>query len=290
MAIEPRFHEVIKDGPIVTWKFSNPPRNLISPETGEELQQLVTEFDADAELRVGILTSATPGKFIQHFDVSAIIGWAEETSKLTAEELEALRASVPPPRGLYDYSSKPIICSINGPVEGGGCELAMYCDFRFISRDAFMGQPEVRGGFPPGYGVPRMIQLIGLGRTLELCMSARRVFPEEAERIGLVNKVCDPQDLESEVRKFAQLLASMPPQGVAAVKETVYKAADITIEEGLRLNMNRFFESIRDPQSLLMMKLYVAAGQDGEKLAEIFAEVGEDPQKALEKLQKESKE
>jgi|APSaa5957512622_1039677.scaffolds.fasta_scaffold71754_1 enoyl-CoA hydratase/carnithine racemase len=289
MAIDPQFHEVVKEGPIVIWKFSNPPRNLISPATGEELRALVTEFDQDPELRVGIITSATPGNFIQHFDVAAIIGWAEELGKLSDDEIEQMRANMPEPTGgISHMTNKPVICSINGPVQGGGCELSLECDFRFISKDAYMGQPEVGAGFPPGYGIPKMIQLIGLPKTLEFCMTGRKIYPDEAERIGLVNRSCPPEELDAEVMKFALTLAALPPQGITSVKETIYKAVDMTLIDGLKINSSSFFDSIRDEDSLKRMRLYVAADQDGEKMFNVMMEAEGDMDKAMEMLQKES--
>ncbi len=124
MGFEPRFHKVEKDGPIITWKFHNPPRNLASLETLTELTLLVEEFDKDDGLRVGILTSATPGMFIQHFDVSVLLGWAESMREASEEEITQQLAALPPPRGMGDSTANPIICAINGPVEGGGCELS----------------------------------------------------------------------------------------------------------------------------------------------------------------------
>ena len=88
MGIEPRFHEVETDGPIIIWKFSNPPRNLATLETGAELVQLVEEFDRNPELRVGIVTSGVPGMFIQHFDVSSILGWAETLNKASDDMIQ----------------------------------------------------------------------------------------------------------------------------------------------------------------------------------------------------------
>ncbi|MCP4753580.1 MAG: enoyl-CoA hydratase/isomerase family protein [Proteobacteria bacterium] len=284
MAIEPRFHQVEKQGPIVTWKFSNPPRNLASMDTGAELQQLVEEFENDPELRVGIITSATPGKFIQHFDVSTILDWAEGMSQLSDEEVAEMRSQMPETKGIGSYTTKPLICAINGPVEGGGCELALYCDFRFISRDAFMGQPEIKAGFPPGYGVPRLVQLLGVGRTLEICMTGRRIYPDEAERIGLVTRACEPEELESTVMNFALALASKTPEALASVKKTVYQCADITLQEGLNLNSGSFFQSIRNEDTMKFMRIYVAADQDNEKLMSVFLEAGGDLDKVAEIL------
>jgi enoyl-CoA hydratase/carnithine racemase len=273
MGITPRFHEIEKEGPVVIWKFSNPPRNLATLETGEELGQLVEEFDKDPDLRVGVVTSAVPGMFIQHFDVSTIVDWADMLNKASKEEFEQMMAGMPSPRGIAELTEKPLICAMNGPVEGGGCELAMHCDFRFMARDTFMGQPEVTAGFPPGYGIPRMTQLIGLGRTLELCMTGRRVYPDEAERIGLVTRVCDPEDLMPEVMKFATLLAEKPQLGLSLVKKTVYDASDKTFQEGVALNYRLFLEAIRGDEALQIMKAYVAAGQDREKMLEMLEEL-----------------
>ena len=172
METSPRFYKVERDGPIIIWKFDNPPRNLATIDTMNELTQLVKEFDKDAELRVGIVTSATPGKFIQHFDVSLILEWAEQFKNLSEDEAAQVLGTFPPPRGIGDHSSKPVICAINGPVEGGGCEMALGCDVRFISRDAFMGQPEVDAGIiPGGGGTQRLARLVGVARAMELCMT-----------------------------------------------------------------------------------------------------------------------
>jgi enoyl-CoA hydratase len=270
MAAEPRFHKVERDGSIVTWKFSNPPRNLATIETGAELVQLVEEFDRNPELRVGIVTSAMPGMFIQHFDVSSILEWAENMNTISDAEADQLLASLPPPRGIAAYTSKPVICAINGPVEGGGCEMALGCDFRFISRDSFMGQPEVMAGFPPGGGgTQRLARLVGVARALELCLTGRRIYADEAERLGLVVKACDPPDLMPTVMAFAQALAAKPPLAISSIKRAIYEGADMTLEDGLVLERKLFFEAIRSDDALQLMRLYVSVGQDPEKLADL---------------------
>jgi enoyl-CoA hydratase/carnithine racemase len=275
MGTEPRFHTIEKDGPIVIWRFANPPRNLATLETGAELVQLVEEFDRDSELRVGIITSAVPGMFIQHFDVASILGWAETLSQASDEEVAKQLSTIPPPRGIADYTRKPVICAINGPVQGGGCEMALSCDFRFISRDSFMGQPEVRGGFPPGGGgTQRLARLVGVGRALELCLTGRRIYPDEAERLGLVTRACDPEELMPTVMAFARELATKPPVGVELTKRAIHEGASLPLQEGLELERRLFFEAIRSPDALNIMRLYVQAGQDPERLAEMISEGG----------------
>jgi len=285
MGIEPKFHQVEKEGPIIIWKFHNPPRNLVTMESGLELKALVEEFDQDPELLVGIVTSATPGKFIQHFDVSLILGWAEGMNKASEEEIDQLLASFPPPKGIGDHTSKPVICAINGPVEGGGCEMALSCDIRFISKEAFMGQPEVRGGIIPGDGgTQRLARLVGVARAMELCLSGRRIYPEEAERLGLVIKACDPDDLMPTVLAYAKELAGKPQLAVKNIKKAIYEGSNMTLQDGLILERKLFFESVRSDEALQLMRLYVAAGQDMEKLAALVEETGGDLGKIAEKL------
>lgn len=272
MSAEPRFYKVEKEGPVVIWRFSNPPRNLATLETGAELVQLVEEFDKDPELRVGIVTSAVPGMFIQHFDVSSILGWAETMNKSSEEEVAQLVASLPRPRGIAANTAKPIICAINGPVEGGGCEMALGCDFRFMSRDAFMGQPEVNAGFPPGGGgTQRLARLLGVAKALELCLTGRRIYADEAERLGLIVKACDPAELMPAVMAFAQELAAKPPLAISTIKRAIYEGVDMTLEDGLVLERKLFIEAIRSDDALELMRLYVSVGQDREKLAELLS-------------------
>lgn len=285
MATSPRFHKVEKDGPIIIWKFDNPPRNLATIDSMDELVQLVEEFDKDDELRVGIVTSATPGKFIQHFDVSLILEWSEQFKNLSDDEATQILATFPPPRGIADHTDKPVICAINGPVEGGGCEMALSCDFRFIASDAFMGQPEVDGGIiPGGGGTQRLARLVGVARAMELCMTGRRISPEEAERLGLVTAVYEPEELMPAVMAFANELAAKPPLAITNIKKAIHAGSSMTMQDGLILERKLFFESLRSDDAINAMRLYVAAGQDREKLLAVVEKVGPDPEKIAEEL------
>jgi len=288
METSPRFYRVEKDGPIIIWKFDNPPRNLATIDTMNELTQLVEEFDKDPELRVGIVTSATPGKFIQHFDVSLILEWAEQFKNLSGDEAAQILATLPPPRGIGDHTSKPVLCAINGPVEGGGCEMALGCDFRFISSDAFMGQPEVTAGIiPGGGGTQRLARLLGVAKAMELCLTGRRIAPDEAERLGLVVAVCEPEELMPTVMAFAHDLAAKPPLAVSLIKKAVYEGSNMTLQDGLMLEREIFFQSIRSDDAINIMRLYVAVGQDREKLEALVEKVGSDPEKIAELIASE---
>jgi enoyl-CoA hydratase/carnithine racemase len=284
----PRFYKVEKDGPVIIWKFDNPPRNLATIDSMNELVGLVEEFDKDDELRVGIVTSATPGKFIQHFDVSQILEWAEGFKNLSEDEFSQLLATLPPPRGITGHTSKPVICAINGPVEGGGSEMALSCDFRFIASDAFMGQPEVGAGFIPGDGgTQRLARLVGVARAMELCMTGRRISPEEAERLGLVTAVYEPEELMPAVIAFANELAAKPPLAIVNIKKAIYEGSSMPLQDGLILERNLFLECLRSDDAINFMRLYVAVGQDQEKLLALLEQVGPDPEKIAELLAKE---
>jgi enoyl-CoA hydratase len=271
---ELKYYQVEIDGPIIIWKFHNPPKNLMNIEAMMELGEQVDAFEQNPELRVGVFTSATPGLFIQHFDVSILLEWGQSFTQLSKEEVVQTLAMLPPPQGLSGHTSKPIICAINGSVEGGGCEMALGCDFRFISRDSFMAQPEVYLGFPPGGGgTQRLARLLGSAKALELCLTGRRIYADEAERLGLVTKACDPNELMLVVLAFARELANKSMMGVINIKKCIYEGLDMTLQDGLNLERKLFFESLQNPETLELMRLYVESGQDREKALEKLQEM-----------------
>lgn len=262
MAKEPQFFKVERDGPVIIWKFHNPPKNLWNMETGPEFDDLVEALYADPDLRVGIITSALPDVFIQHFDVSLLVDWGE-----------ALRsaAPIPPverpaPRGIHRLGPKPVIAAINAPVAGGGCELTLACDFRFMSRAATIGCPEVNAGILPPSGTQRMARLLGIGKALELILLGKILYADEAERIGLVHRACDPDELMPAALEFANALAIKAPLAVAHIKRAIYEGSEMPLEKGLELAMELFQETIKSEDALQLMRAYVAAGQDAERL------------------------
>jgi enoyl-CoA hydratase/carnithine racemase len=269
MADKPRFFQVEKDGPVIIWRFSNPPQNLWNMETAAEFGDVVEALYEDPELRVGILTSAVTEVFIQHFDVSLLVQWGDA---LKAGQVD-LSAERPAPRGVYRRGPKPVIAAINAPVAGGGLELCMACDFRFMSRTASVAQPEVGAGIlPGGGGTQRMPRLIGLGRALELQLTGRQVFADEAERIGLVTRACDPLNLMPEALEFARVLAAQPPMSVELIRRCIYEGTEMPLEDGLVLESELFQETLISGDALDRMRAYVAAGQDVGHAREILEE------------------
>ena len=262
----PQFFEVEIDGPIIIWRFNNPPKNLWTVATGSEFTELVEAFFADPDQRVGIITSALPDVFIQHFDASLLANLSGNL-RATATNQPAQRAAQrPAPRGIYRCGPKPVICAINGQVAGGGCELALACDFRYMSRKATIGLPEVNiGVLPGGGGTQRMPRLIGTAKALEMIMLGKVIGADEAERIGLVHRACDPEELMPAVLEFARELASRPPMAIAHIKRCIYEGSELSLEEGLALEGKLFRELLVSDDAFRLMSEYAAGGQDFER-------------------------
>ena len=134
-----------------------------------------------------------------------------------------------------------------------------------------------------------MARLVGISKALELCWSGRKIYPDEAERLGLVVKACDPLDLMPTVMKFAQDLAARPPVAVQNIKKAIHDGYNKTLTDGLLLERELFFDSIRTDEAMQIMRFYVATGQDGEKMAAIREEAGGDPEKIAKILARENK-
>jgi enoyl-CoA hydratase/carnithine racemase len=262
MALNPIYYIVEKHGPVVVWKFNNPPQNLMNLQTNEELTELVEEFEADPGLRVAILTSNLPDVFIQHFDVSTILSvW----SSMTPEQLSAFQqqSTQAKPRGLGRLRRKPVIAAISGQTAGGGCETTLMCEFRFMSRNASLGCPEVNVGIlPGGGGTQRMTRLLGLGKAMEMLLLGRVVDADEAERIGLVHKAFDYQELLPAALAFARELALRPPMAVGHIMECIYEGSQKPLPEGLALEGKLFFELTQSEDAKKAMSAYVEGGQN----------------------------
>ncbi len=255
MDFEPKYYEVEKDGPIVIWRFYNPPNNLVNDETGPELMRLRQEFYKDPDLRVAIFTSALPDVFIQHYDVSLLVKRGEESLKVKPTGPVMRRPG-------FVVGSKPIIAAINANLSGGGLETALGFDFRFMSRGAWASQSEVGAGIlPGGGGTQRILRLVGLGRALDLMLTGRRVYADEAERIGLITRACDPANLMPEVMAYARVRASRSPIAIHHIRQCIYQGMDKTLEDGLALESELFRELLYTDEALQRMRAYVSRGQ-----------------------------
>jgi len=220
----------------VTVMFVNRPEvmNAIHRDSLAEIEACVAAFQADGSAGALIVTGAGEKSFIAGADINelAVLGpaAAEAISRFCQRVVGALAAS-----------PKPVIAAINGYAFGGGCELALACHVRLASEDAVLGLPEVSLGIIPGYGVTqRLARLVGSGRALELIMTGRRVKADEAERLGIVNRVLPRETLLDEAVKLAETIMKNGPLAVSAVIEAVQRGLELPMEDALRLESSLF--------------------------------------------------
>ena len=136
---------------------------------------------------------------------------------------------------------KPIVAAVSGFALGGGCELAMMCDIILASDTAKFGQPEIKLGVMPGAGgTQRLTRIVGKAKAMEMCLTGRMMGAEEAERSGLVARVVPAAELLNDALKTAETIASMSLPIAMMTKESVNRAYETTLQEGIRFERRVF--------------------------------------------------
>jgi enoyl-CoA hydratase len=139
---------------------------------------------------------------------------------------------------------KPIIAAVAGFALGGGCELAMMCDIILAAENAKFGQPEIKLGVMPGVGgTQRLTRFVGKAKAMDMCLTGRMMDAAEAERCGLVTRVVPADQLIEEALKMANTIASMSRPVVMMTKESINRAYETTLAEGIRFE-RRVFHSM----------------------------------------------
>jgi E-phenylitaconyl-CoA hydratase len=209
--------------------------NALDGETLASLNKAWIDFRDNPELRVAIITGAGGKAFCAGADIK---GLAKYYSSTTEDERKAKADTDPGLGGITRNLEiwKPIIAAINGYCLAGGLEIALACDIRIASENATFGLTEVsRGIIPVAGGTQRLPRFIPLGKSLEMILSGESIDSQEAYRIGLVNRVVPLDQLLPEAIKLAERICRNAPLAVRAAKEAVYRAMDLPLSEGLRL-------------------------------------------------------
>lgn len=204
--------------------------NALSPETLDELFEAFRILEKDEEVRVVIVTGAGDKAFSAGFDLQTAMqdpsGLAPANSMMLAAKGQWVFTQI-------ERFSKPVIAAINGYAFGGGCELAMVCDFRIMKKGAKIGLTELSLALIPGWGgTQRLPKLVGIAKAKEMIMLAKRIDADEAERIGLVNKAVEPEKFEEEVMALAKQLAEGPPISLRAAKYAINFGYELPPEIG----------------------------------------------------------
>jgi enoyl-CoA hydratase len=233
MAYENLLYEK-KEG-IATITFNRPKvLNALNRKTIEELHHLLLDARDDDGVRVLILTGAGEKAFVAGADINEL---AQQTP-VNGKEFSLYGQSV---FHLLETIGKPSICAINGFALGGGCELALSCSIRIASRNAKLGQPEVKLGIIPGYGgSQRLARLCGKGVAHELCLTGEMITAEEAQRIGLVNHVYEAGELLPAAEAMAKKIIEKAPLAVKYCMEAIERGVEMPQQEGLFLEATLF--------------------------------------------------
>jgi len=206
--------------------------NALNSELLGELVTVLKAWDADDAVRAIVLTGSERA-FAAGADIKEMSGQSYMDmyrSNFFVESTDAIAAI-----------RKPIIAAVAGYALGGGCELAMLCDFILAADNAKFGQPEINLGVMPGMGgTQRLTRFIGKSKAMEMCLTGRNMDAAEAERSGLVSRVVPLADLLPEAMKAANKIAELSLPIVAMTKETVNRAYESTLSEGLRFERRVF--------------------------------------------------
>jgi enoyl-CoA hydratase len=200
--------------------------NALNDTVLTELSEIFAETEADDSVGIVILTGEGRA-FVAGADIAAM----KEMSTLEGRNFMIKGQAV---MQQIETTTKPVIAAINGFALGGGCELAMACDFRFASEKAKFGQPEVGLGIIPGFGgTQRLPRLVGKGMAKYLILSAETIGAEEALRIGLVEKVFPPEELLTEAEKTAETILSKAPIAVSIAKAAINNGLNTDLPTGV---------------------------------------------------------
>jgi len=207
--------------------------NALNSRFFQEMDGLLAEIKGRPDVKVVILTGE--GKaFVAGADI------AEMVNKTQAQAKEFSKVGQRTFRSL-ELLPQPVIAAVNGFALGGGCELALACDIRIASNKAKFGQPEVNLGLIPGYaGTQRLPRLIGLGNALHMLLTTEMVGAEDALRLGLVQKVVEPEALLPAAVEMAKTIAAKGPRAVKLAKQVARQGLLTDFESGCGLEADKF--------------------------------------------------
>ena len=227
-----------REGAIAVVTLNRPEKlNALNAELLAELDATFARLSAETgegAVSCAILTGAGDKAFAAGADIAAMLEMSTEQARAFSEMGHRACSRI-------EKAPFPVIGAINGFALGGGCELALACDFLYASDKAKLGQPEVNLGVMPGFGgTQRLARRIGIGRARELCYTGDNVGAEDALRMGLVNAVLPHAELLTKVREVATKIAAKGRLAVAQCKRVLYTGADVPLDVANALETQSF--------------------------------------------------
>jgi enoyl-CoA hydratase len=205
--------------------------NALNSALIAELNQALDAFEADEAIGCIVITGSE----------KAFAAGADIKEMQTKSYMDAYKGDF---IGTWDRVArcrKPVMAAVAGFALGGGCELAMMCDFILAADTAKFGQPEIKLGVMPGAGgTQRLARFVGKSKAMEMCLTGRMMDATEAERCGLVSRIVPAAELVTEAVKTADLIASLSLPAVMMTKESVNRSYETTLAEGIRFERRVF--------------------------------------------------
>ena len=234
-------YEIIEDVAVI--KMDNPPVNALGPAFLDDFTQVLTHLKSGKKARSLLLASDCPGFFSAGDDVTQLEDISDDLISL-----------LPQAHALFndlEVLPLPTVAAINGHALGGGLELALVCDFRFMAEGSGrIGLPEVRLGLIPSLGgTQRLPLIVGKARAVEMMFKGLQLTPEEALQIGLVNEVFPRDELYEKSFDYARRLARQATGAIARIKSCVNTGAKRGFQEGLTRELEAFKENIFTPDA-----------------------------------------
>lgn len=229
---------VEKKGPVARITINRPDKlNALNGKVVHELirafHDLLSAKDGDEPVRCAVLTGS--GKaFVAGADISEMASMTPVEARRLAESGHRLGA-------IIEGAPFPVIAAVNGFALGGGCELALACDFIFAADTAKLGQPEVNLGVIPGFGgTQRLARRVGVAKARELVYTGDMITADQALALGLVNAVFPAADLLAKTEEVALKIASKGPLAVAAAKRAILLGSEIALQAANQLETEAF--------------------------------------------------
>lgn len=205
--------------------------NALNSQVLSELLDVMRAFDADPGQGCAVLTGSEKA-FAAGADIKEM--QAQGFADMYGHDFFA-------GWDAFTRTRKPIIAAVSGYALGGGCEVAMMCDFILAADTAKFGQPEIKLGVSPGMGgSQRLTRAVGKAKAMEMCLTGRMMDAAEAERAGLVSRILPAAELVEEAVQTAATIAAMPPLAVKANKEMVNAAFETTLAQGVQFERRLF--------------------------------------------------
>ncbi|MDI2127665.1 enoyl-CoA hydratase/isomerase family protein [Yinghuangia seranimata] len=262
-SVDPSAVTAERDGAVLTVRVDNPPLNFLNAALMDRLADTLAAARRDPDVRAVVLTGATPGVFIGHYDIDEILDGVRRAGvalpeRLAPVPLRVLAPLVRVPRLRAALAATPVgglvsllrfhevirsmrrsdtvfVAAIDGPALGGGFELALGCDIRVTGDGPYdLGQAELLLGLVPGGGGSQLLaRMLGSARTIELLLEGRLFSPAEALEAGLVHHVVPRDEVVKHAHEVASRLATRSASAVGAAKRLVYEASSASVERGL---------------------------------------------------------